>query len=212
MKIGSLMALNALAAAAPNPVQAPRADTPAPSATAKLFLPTAAPGSNDAQAQEILASVIKEYASATEYLLACATAFSSPEDCDGPYTGVTLTHGASTMGIKLDDTTYACSHGDGKEAVCAIKADDGSDEATTLAAAEAEKWVTPVVVVSEPTLPAEVEGAVNAAKGGRGGSSGSGRKSGGGGGGIVDDDEDAAGSLAISWGVLAAAAGIAALM
>lgn len=205
--VGSVIALNALAAAAPNPVQVPRADTLATSTTANFFLPTPASGDGKAQEeQNIWASVISSDASATEYLLACETAFASPEDCDGPYTGVTLTYGSKTMGVELDGTKYACTHGDGKDAVCAIKMEDGPDEATTLAPAEAKKWSTAVTVVAEPTLPAEVGEAVNAAKGSKGGSKG------GSGGGGNQDDEDGASTMVISWGVLAAAVGIAALM
>lgn len=185
----------------------PRADTLATSTTANFFLPTPQPGAKEAlQEQNIWASVISADATATEYLLACETAFASPEDCDGPYTGVTLTYGPSTMGVKLDGTNYACTHGEGKDAVCAIKAEDGPDDATTLAPAEAKKWSTSVTVVAEPTLPAEVDEAVNAAKGRKS------RIKGGSGGGGGGDDEDGAGSLAISWGVLAAAVGFAALM
>lgn len=210
----SLLALTTLSAAAPNPVQAPRAETLATSTKADFFLPPAPTGDAQAQDQQnIWASVLTSDASATEYLLACETAFDSPSDCEGPYTGVTLTHGAATMAVQLDGTNYACSHGDGKDAVCAIKSEDGPDEATTLAPAEAKKWSTQVTVVAEPTLPAQVDEGVNAAKG-RGGSSGGGRRKGGSGGGgsYGDDEDDGVGSLAVSWGVLAAAAGIAALM
>lgn len=206
----SLLALTTLSAAAPNPIQVPRAEAPlATSTKAAFFLPPAPTSDSSAQeGQNIWASVLTSDASATEYLLACETAFDSPSDCDGPYTGVTLTYGSSTMGVELDGTHYACSHGQGKDAVCAIKSEDGPDEATTLAPAEAKSWSTEVTVVAEPTLPAQVDEGVNAAKG-RGGSGG---RKGGGGGGYGGDDEDAAGTVFVSWGVLAAAVGVAALM
>lgn len=106
-----------------------------------VFLPPQPNGDSN-----IFASVITAEASTTEYFLACETAFTSPEKCDGAFTGVTLTHGPATMEVELAGTEYHCSHGDGKEAVCQTKTGD-VEAATTLAVDEAEAWMTPITVV-----------------------------------------------------------------
>lgn len=182
-----LLALATLSAAAPN-----QADRLTETATKTFLLPPPQPTDNNKGNSNVWASVITQSASATEYFLACETAFTQPDQCDGPFTGVALTQGEKTMGLKLGGTTYRCEYGD--ETVCNIKtASDAPEETTTLAGADAEKWSTAVTVVAEATptptpeddpneesddLGEEVDDlngeGVNVAKGGFGGGGGGG--------------------------------------
>ncbi|KAL6868767.1 hypothetical protein ACO1O0_000084 [Amphichorda felina] len=198
-----LLALATLSAAAPN-----QADRLTVSGTRNLFLPpqptdpssttTTTNNNNNKNNDNLWASVITRGPSATEYLVACETAFAQPQRCDGAFTGVTLTQGAHTMGVEVGGATYECEFDDEEEdgdAVCEVKeAGDASAKEMTLGS-------TAVTIVTGPTGVPELRSleevarqAVNMAK--SGGSSGGHHQhhhhedeDGSGGGGSTNDDD-----------------------
>ncbi|KAI6777902.1 uncharacterized protein J7T54_008552 [Emericellopsis cladophorae] len=161
-----LMALSALSSAAvPNQR---RAQT-----TQALLLPVEAP-----EDQTLWASVITADASSTEYLVACQTASATPDACDGPYTGVTLTQGPQTMDVSMGGRTYACDIRE-QDALCEITQQDDEEDTMETETIARHQWATVAVAVAEPTEIPYLE--MRTPKGGgRGGSSSSSSRKGSG--------------------------------
>lgn len=120
------------------------------SSKTSLFLPSRSTGS----ATDIWASVITESASTTEYYLACSTQWTSPDKCDGDFTGVTMTVAPSAVDVAFGKTTYECSavkDGDG-ETLCATKTKSDAREGTiTVQARETGDWMTDVTIIETAT-------------------------------------------------------------
>lgn len=174
-----LLALSALSSAAvPNQR---RAQT-----TQALLLPVEAP-----EDQTPWASVITADASLTEYLVACQTASASPDACDGPYTGVTLTQGPKTMSVSMGGRTYACDIRE-QDALCEMSQQDDEDDTIETKTVARDQWANVAVAVAEPTEIPYLE--MRTPKGGgRGGSSSGGKGSSsrkGGSTGKIGGDED----------------------
>ncbi|KAI0128891.1 hypothetical protein BJ170DRAFT_350905 [Xylariales sp. AK1849] len=115
-----------------------------------LFLPSR----STAAGYHIYASVLTTAADATEYLLACQTPFATQYTCGGDFTGVTLTHGPSTMHLNLGPWVgleYDCSRGAGSAgAVCTTTSSGivATSTVATLASSASAAWMTGVTVVA----------------------------------------------------------------
>jgi uncharacterized membrane protein YgcG len=151
---------------------------PAPT-EATVLLPSATDG--------LWASVITEDASATEYFVACGTAFDHPQDCDAPFTGVTVTAAPSgVVDVSLDGTVYHCQQGEGDDdSFCENKAvGPAGGETEVIPASETADWLATLTIV-EPTPVSESEeadeegGEDEGRRGGGGGGHGGGSHGGG---------------------------------
>jgi uncharacterized membrane protein YgcG len=143
--------------------------------SATVLLPHATEG--------LWASVITEAASATEYFIACSSAWDNPQDCEAPFTGITLTAKPSgVVSVELCSTSYHCSHNE-DGAVCQTRTPaDSSEKALIIEPSETAEWVTTLGVI-EPAPIIELRAEVQRSpQDGGGGSSGGGGGGGGGGG------------------------------
>jgi hypothetical protein len=154
-----LLALSALSSAAvPNQRRAAGAQT-----TQALPLPVEAP-----EGQALWASVITADASSTEYLVACQTAYTQPDSCDGPYTGVTVTKGPQTMGVAMGGKTYACDIRE-EDAICEVVQNNADNDATTETKTIArDQWAQVAIAAAEPTAIPNLEMRAPKSKGGGG--------------------------------------------
>jgi hypothetical protein len=145
--------------------------------SATVFLPHATEG--------LWASVITEAASATEYLIACSSSWENPEDCEAPFTGVTLTARPSgVIDIELGSILYHCSRNEvDADAVCQTRTPaDTSEETLIIEGTEISEWVATMGVV-KPTQVIELRDEVQRSPQDDGGGSSGGGGGGGGGGG-----------------------------